>query len=459
MEKMNIGIFCDAFYPMIDGVVSVVDNYAKNLSKYANVTVFASTGREPFDDSKLGYKVIRCKKNLKLSFLDYDMPLPKMDKEFIKQIEQSSLDIVHIHSPFFISRAGIEYAKDNKIPVIATLHSQFKKDFLRETKSEIISAILLKNVISAFNSCNECWAVNKEVAKVYYHEYGLKKFPKVQNNGTDLMPYENVEQVVELRKQYDIKDDEKILLFIGRIIRLKNVFFIVDCMKRLKENGFKFKMIFVGSGPDFDELKEYIEKLGLTNEIILTGKIADRELLVKHYKMADLFVFPSMYDCSSLVQIEAASQQTPTIFVRGAVTSGTCTEGVDAFFATEDVEDFSNRIIEIFNNSEEYEKIKKGAFENLYVTWPNAVKKVYEEYERVIDLYNKGFYTRHKTTDYKKHKNRIKVIVRKKYKLSKNEKSSKKKEEKKIYKLQKKSLNKKKKAQRKEKRNKAKELA
>lgn len=439
MEKLNIGIFCDAFYPMIDGVVSVVDNYAKNLSKYANVTVFAPKGREEFDDSKLGYKVIRCSKNLKLSFLDYDFPLPKMDKEFMASVENAKLDIIHIHSPFNIARVGLEYAKDNNIPVVATLHSQFKKDFLRETKSELISAFMLKNIISVFNACNECWAVNKEVAKVYFHEYGLKKFPKVQNNGTDLLPYENLDKISELRKKYKIRDDEKILLFIGRIIRLKNVFFIADCMKKLKERGFKFKMIFVGSGPDFDELKEHIENLGLQNEIILTGKIADRELIVQHYKMADLFVFPSMYDCSSLVQIEAASQQTPTIFVRGAVTSGTCTEGVDAFFATEDVDDFSNKILEIFSDTQNYEHIKKGAFENLYVTWPNAVKKVYEEYLRVIGLYNNGFYSRHKTTTYKKHKKRIKVVVRKKYQLSKKEKSREKKENKKIYKLKKKN--------------------
>ena len=37
MKKITIGIFNDSFYPMIDGVVMVVDNYAKRLSKYANV--------------------------------------------------------------------------------------------------------------------------------------------------------------------------------------------------------------------------------------------------------------------------------------------------------------------------------------------------------------------------------------------------------------------------------------
>ena len=40
MKKYNIGLFIDTFYPMIDGVVMVVDNYAKRLSKIANVIVF-----------------------------------------------------------------------------------------------------------------------------------------------------------------------------------------------------------------------------------------------------------------------------------------------------------------------------------------------------------------------------------------------------------------------------------
>ena len=40
-NKITIGIFSDSFYPMTDGVVMVVDNYARRLAKYANVIVFA----------------------------------------------------------------------------------------------------------------------------------------------------------------------------------------------------------------------------------------------------------------------------------------------------------------------------------------------------------------------------------------------------------------------------------
>ena len=41
MRRLKIGLFIDTFFPMVDGVVMVVDNYARRLKKYADVTVFA----------------------------------------------------------------------------------------------------------------------------------------------------------------------------------------------------------------------------------------------------------------------------------------------------------------------------------------------------------------------------------------------------------------------------------
>lgn len=410
-KKLKIGIFSDAFFPMIDGVVNVIDNYAKRLSAYADVTVFAPEGREDYDDSVFPYKVVRCNKKLTASFLDYDLPMPSWDKDFMKVLKNADLDIVHIHSPFSIGKVGLKFARKKKIPIVATLHSQFKKDFYLATKSEFLTSLLLKNVITVFNNCDECWAVNKEVAKIYFKEYKLNRLPKIQNNGTDLKFYDNDDEIEKLRKQYGIEKDCKILLFVGRINRLKNIFFTLDCVKVLRDKGFNFKMIFVGTGPDFDELKEKISEYHLEDRVILTGKICDRELIVKHYRMADLFVFPSLYDCSSLVQIEAASQKTPTIFIRGAVTSGTCTEDVDAFFSEENVNKFAQKIIDIFENREEYEKIKNGAYNNLYVTWDDAVKKVYNDYLSVIDKFNKGYYNKFHSQAYKSHKRKVKLVV------------------------------------------------
>ena len=74
---------------------------------------------------------------------------------------------------------GIKYAKKHNIPVIATMHSQFYKDFLKETHSKLIAKAMLKNVIKTFDKCNECFAVNESVANIYFNEYGTKIKPSV----------------------------------------------------------------------------------------------------------------------------------------------------------------------------------------------------------------------------------------------------------------------------------------
>jgi hypothetical protein len=70
-KKITIGLFVDNFFPMVDGVVSVVDNYARRLCKMADVYVFApKINGEEFDDNTLPYKVIRSK-SIKMPFIDY----------------------------------------------------------------------------------------------------------------------------------------------------------------------------------------------------------------------------------------------------------------------------------------------------------------------------------------------------------------------------------------------------
>ncbi|NCB48049.1 MAG: glycosyltransferase [Clostridia bacterium] len=383
-KKLKIGLFIDVFYPMVDGVIVVVDNYARRLCKFADVTVFAPTGRKDFDDSTLPYKVVRCRSRLKLIFLDYDLSLPSLDKDFKKALRESDLDIVHIHSPFSIGKQGLKYAKKHNIPVVSTMHSQFKKDFLKNTHSKLLTNIMLKKIMKVFNSCDECWAVNDNIGNVFV-EYGAKKTPKTQNNGTDLKLMTDNKKLEELRKKYNILKEEKVFLFVGRIDKLKNIFFTVDALKILKDKGFKFKMIFVGGGIDEKELQNKITNENLSKNIILAGKIFDRNELACHYALADLFLFPSLYDASSLVQIEAASQKTPTVFIRGAVTAGTVTENVNGFLSENDASSFAQKIIDIFCDENFYNQVCDSAYKDLYVSWDDAVKKAYDDYLKLIE--------------------------------------------------------------------------
>ncbi|MCI7558960.1 MAG: glycosyltransferase [Clostridium sp.] len=185
-DKITIGIFVDTFFPMTDGVAMVVDNYARRLIKYANVIVFTpSYIGSDFDDLALPYKVVRCY-SLKTYFWDYNLPIPKLDKKFKKILDSYKLDIVHINSPFTLGKEGVRYAKKHNIPCVATMHSQYKQDFMKAVKNEWIANILTHNVIKVFNKCDECFAVNSEVARIYYEEYHYKCLPKVLNNATEM---------------------------------------------------------------------------------------------------------------------------------------------------------------------------------------------------------------------------------------------------------------------------------
>lgn len=370
---------------MVDGVINVVDNYARRLSKIADVTIFCPKPKEKrYDDSVYPYRVVRCK-SLRSKKADYIVGAPSFDRKFNKILESETFDIVHIHSPFFVGKRGLRYAKKHNIPVVATIHSQYKRDFLRVTGSAFIANSLLKTIMRVFNSCDECWTVNEACRKIFTEEYGLKVPCLVRNNATDLVPTDSAAAAEWAKTALKIKEDERVLLFMGRLVLVKNILFLADSLKLVKDAGVKFRMVFLGKGPDEDKLKKRIEKNGLSDCVLFPGRITDRTHIAYLFNRADLFVFPSLYDTNSLVQIEAASQHTPTLFIRGSATSATVTENVNGLMSDDSVEDYARKVIFALSDKAFLGEIGNNAFEQLYKTWDEVVQETHARYLALIE--------------------------------------------------------------------------
>ena len=392
MKKLKIGLFIDTFYPMVDGVIQVVDQYAKRLSEFCDVTVFATKPRrKKVDKIDHPYKVIRCKA-LPIPGQDYDLPLPSCDKKFKQALKDSDLDIVHIHSPFGVGKYGVKYAKKNNIPVIATMHSQYKAEFYKATKMKWLSNIMTSIIMKTFNACDKCYAVNESIAKLYHEDYKAKVLPGVLSNGTDFLPVKDEKEAATIvNHKFNLDEDIPVLLFVGRITTIKNIFFIADSLKLLKDKGQKFKMFFVGSGQDEEKLKEKVIELGIEEDVIFTGKIMDREFLKAIFSRANLFLFPSYADANSLVQIEAASQKTPTVFLEGSATSASVVNDVNGFISPNSTNAFAEKIYQVLNDKELYEKVKHNAFKDLYMSWDDCVKVAYNLYiNHIKEKYTKN---------------------------------------------------------------------
>lgn len=382
---MKVGLFIDTFYPMVDGVIKVVDNYARRLAKKCEVAVFCpdTKGYDKAEDKQYPYEIVRCS-SLPIPGVDYSLPIPLADPSFNLPLIKSGLDIVHIHSPFAVGMAGTLYAKMHQVPAVATLHSQYRQDFERTFKLEPTIRMALNTLMMTFNACDECWAVNPAIKELYVNEYGLLAPCKVMLNATDHVPVDDpAAAAARVNQRYGIAPEETVFLFVGRINYLKNIDFTVRSLRILKDRGVKFKMIFAGQGQDEDKLAELVSDLQLKDDIIMAG-LNNREQLQDLYSRAKLFLFPSMYDANSLVQIEAACQGTPTVFLRGSRTSATVTDGVNALVSDPTEEAFADTIQDIIADEERYRRLSDNARQQLYLDWDTVVDRVYDKYLELI---------------------------------------------------------------------------
>ena len=108
----------------------------------------------------------------------------------------------------------------------------------------------------------------------------------------------------------------------------------------------------------------------------LTGK----DMLENLYSRAKLFLFPSLYDANSLVQIEAACQGTPTVFLEGARTAATVTPGVNGYVCAPDEDSYAKMILDILADPEGYGRVSAAARRDLYLNWDDVVRDVYKDY-------------------------------------------------------------------------------
>ncbi len=380
---MKVGLFIDTWYPMVDGVIKVVDNYARRLVKYCEVVVFCpeTRGFSREDDEKLPYKVVRCS-SVPLIKSDYDIPAPALDPKFEAQLIRSGIDLVHIHSPFSVGLAGVLYAKLHRLPVVATLHSQYRQDFEKPLRFKPAVDVAMDAIMRVFNACDECWAVNGGIKDLYVNEYGLTAPCKVRLNATDHRPVSDPAEAARIvNETYGVPADATVFLFVGRINFIKNIDFTVRALAKAKALGLRnFRMLFAGRGQDEERLAALVQEQGLADEVVMCGLVSGREMLENLYSRAKLFLFPSLYDANSLVQIEAACQGTPTLFLEGARTAATVTPGVDGFVCPPDEDAYARMILDILAHPDLYGKVSEAARRDLYLNWDDVVRDVFADY-------------------------------------------------------------------------------
>lgn len=388
---MHVGYFIDGYYPVIDGVIKVVDAYATRLVKKCDVTIFTprTAATEPGFDDRFPYKVVRCKSIMREGD-DYPQGFPIVDPKFHAQIKDAKLDLIHVHSAFPVGLCAKASSKRLGIPLVGTIHSDFRPDVIRYLGKGFGEQVI-KLMMTVYNSCVECWTVNDVVGKMFCRDYGLKRPYRVMPYSTDHYLIEDVAAARnEVNEAYGLKDNDFVLMHVGRQDLQKREDFILRSLANLKKTVNDFKMLFVGEGNMQDYLRKMTAELELEDNVIFCGKVTDQLQMMKLYSRTDLLLFVSESDTYGLVKIEAACQKTPTLFCEGTMVADGITGGVNGFLAPNDEAGYAEAILSLYNDRQRLVKVGEGAFRDLYSTWDNLVDDVYEKYLDIIKNHRKS---------------------------------------------------------------------
>lgn len=181
-----------------------------------------------------------------------------------------------------------------------------------------IYSTILKNLIK-INSTKYC-TCGEEAA---INAFGEKAFKNgkvfLLNNAIEVDNFINVEyeSVEKIREEFNINNEDTIIGHVGRFDTQKNHKFIIELAKRFKSNKRNFIMLLAGNGPIKNEIKELVNKDGLSENIKFIGVRKDINLLMS---MIDVFILPSLFEGLPLVGIEAQAAGTKCI-ISDTVTS------------------------------------------------------------------------------------------------------------------------------------------
>ena len=144
--------------------------------------------------------------------------------------------------------------------------------------------------------------------------------------------------------------DKKIMLFVGRVVREKNIPFLFDVLEKVRKTVSNAVLLIVGGGPYLDELREIVRKRNLDDCVFFTGYI-DGDILINFYKMACVFTFPSKTETQGLVTIEAMISGLPVVAIGQMGTIDVMQGDNGGFMVKDDTMEFADKTMSLMTDS------------------------------------------------------------------------------------------------------------
>ncbi len=379
---MNIGIFTDTYKPNINGVVTSIELKKTEFEKLGHKVYIIAPLEPGYSDNDLD--VIRLKSFTLIFQPEYRLAYPP-SLSSLRKIRKLKLDIIQAETPFSLGMIATYIAKYEKIPLVHTYHTLFAEYVHYLGMPVVVTKKMAEKVSAIFcNVCNHIISPSYDV-KNELLRYGVKKEITILPTGIDDSSFK-IGDRQKVREKYNVKDDERLLLFVGRLGKEKNIDFLLEALEKLVKNEKEcYKLMLVGDGPYHEELAEKVKSSIIGKSVIFAGYV-NRKEISDYYKASDMFIFSSLTETQGLVILEAMASGTPVVAIKASGVEDMIENEVSGILTKNDLEEFCYKIKEIFSNEELKNKIvSNGLIKASTLSPEGTAKKLLEIYEQLVN--------------------------------------------------------------------------
>ncbi|HTX43451.1 MAG TPA: glycosyltransferase family 4 protein, partial [Methanocella sp.] len=318
----------------------------------------------------------------------------KLVNQLIKK-EGIKFDMACVHD--WMGAMAAPVLKDAALPVVFHVHST-EWGRSRGRGSKAVADIEQYGSVVADRIITVSYAMKEDLVG---HGWKADKVHVVWN-GIDPDVYDpskaNADEVGALRQRYGIKNNEKMMLFVGRLTWVKGIMNLVQAMPSVLKEYPMAKLAILGTGDEENDIRHLVKRLGLEDSIVCRFEFVSEHERIVHYAASDLCVFPSLYEPFGIVSLEAMALEKPIVvgasgvsgFKEQVVGSGPDRTGVHV--DGNSPEDIAWGLKEVLANDERAKRWGRAARKRVleYFTWDKAARETLAVYEELVRSDGRG---------------------------------------------------------------------
>lgn len=355
---MRLGLFSNAYHPIISGVVNSLDEIRKGLlQRHHTPFLFAPEvkGHREQHAGVFRFPSVELDRSVEFPF-----PIP-YSARVSRLVPRMGLDLIHSHHPILVGTAAANFARSERIPLVYTFHTQIEQytHYVPFFKQQTVKQAARNKVSRYLAKCDLIICPSPSIRDLI-ESYGVSTPVVTLANAIDLKKFSNPPNPsVRLRDKLGLSEKTLLSLSVGRLAPEKGLPFLLQSFAQAREVP-DHHLLMVGSGPQKEELQRLCHSLDIQDRVHFLGSV-DYMDMPAIYAQCQLFVMCSTTEVKPLVVLEALASGLPTLAVWACGTKDTLQQDVDGQLCSLNIEEYSRSWRQLLEDESRRRRLSRGA--------------------------------------------------------------------------------------------------